>query len=269
MTYLCYQVDAFTDRLFGGNPAGVVPLDTWLPDEMMQAIAAENNLAETAFFVPRGGGYHIRWFTPRVEVNLCGHATLAAAHILFRHLNYAGEEISFDSRSGRLAVRREDPFITLDFPADEPRAADVPEELIRSLGRVPRASLTGREDWLLVYSSQREVEALQPDFERMLKGLQDAQQSEGRGVIVTAPGEDVDFVSRFFAPLVGIPEDPVTGSAHTTLTPYWAQRLGKTSFTARQVSRRGGFLKCRLRGERVDISGQAVTYLAGEIRLSS
>ncbi len=269
MTYPFYHVDAFTDRLFGGNPAGVVPLEAWLSDETMRAIAAENNLSETAFFVAQGGGYHIRWFTPRVEVNLCGHATLAAAHVLFCHLDFAGDEIVFDSRSGRLTVRREDPFITLDFPADEPKAVDPSEDLIRSLGQRPQSALLGCEDWLLVYSTQQEVEDLQPDFERMLESLNATQPGGSCGVIVTAPGEDVDFVSRFFAPQVGIPEDPVTGSAHTTLTPYWARRLGKSSLTARQVSRRGGFLKCRLRGDRVEISGRAVTYLAGEIYLPS
>ena len=265
MTQPFYQVDAFTDRLFGGNPAGVVPLFGWPSDEILRSVAAENNLSETAFFVLQSDRCCIRWFMPRVEVNLCGHATLAAAHVLFHHLGFPGDEIVFDSRSGILRARRDDAFISLDFPADPPVPATPPKKLIQSLGREPREAYMGQEDWLLVYSSRREIEELAPDFDLMLVETGDS----GRGVIVTAPGGDVDFVSRFFAPSVGVPEDPVTGSAHTTLTPYWAQRLEKESFTARQVSRRGGFLKCRLSGDRVHISGQAVTYLTGEIRLSS
>ncbi len=262
MTLPLYHIDAFTDRLFKGNQAAVVPLTVWLPDEALQQIAAENNLSETAFFVKPGETFEIRWFTPKVEVDLCGHGTLAAAHVIFQHEGYAGDEITLTSRSGILHVRKSGEFLTLDFPADPPQKASAPAELLKSLARVPRAVLKGKEDWLLVFQSQQEIVDLKPDFGLM-------QQAKCRGVIVTAHGDSVDFVSRFFAPAVGINEDPVTGSAHTTLTPYWAEKLGRNQLTALQLSRRGGSLKCRLAGDRVEISGQAVTYLIGEIFLPS
>lgn len=261
-----YQLDAFTDRLFAGNPAAVVPLTDWLPDEQMQQIAAENNLAETAFYVRTGGDnqFHIRWFTPTVEVDLCGHATLAAGHVVF-YLEEKPEadQIFFDSRSGSLKVCRGDEgWLTLDFPADVVQKANVqPPALTASLGAKPTVVFKGKSDYMLVYESQAQVEALDPDFREMAT-------VPARGVIVTAPGDadsGVDFVSRFFGPQSGIDEDPVTGSAHTTLVPYWAEQLGKDELTARQISPRGGYLRCKLNGDRVDIAGQVQLYLRGEI----
>jgi PhzF family phenazine biosynthesis protein len=278
-----YQLDAFTDHLFAGNPAAVVPLTDWLPDELMQQIAAENNLAETAFYVRTAeeNHYHIRWFTPTVEVDLCGHATLATGHVIFFLEKPAteGEEASqtdviyFDSRSGRLKVcRGEDGWLTLDFPADALQIATLqPPALLASLHEKPLAVFKGKTDYLVVYESQEQIEALNPDFREM-------SSIPARGIIVTAPGkaemsdglEPVDFVSRFFGPQSGVDEDPVTGSAHTTLVPYWAEKLGKKELTARQLSRRGGFLRCKLNDDgtnpaRVDISGQVKLYLTGEI----
>jgi PhzF family phenazine biosynthesis protein len=268
-----YQLDAFTDQLFAGNPAAVVPLTGWLPDEHMQQIAAENNLAETAFYVKTDGEahYHIRWFTPTVEVDLCGHATLAAGYVVFFLEEKAGEladQIFFDSRSGMLKVcRGEDGWLTLDFPADIVHKANVqPPALVASLKEKPLGVYKGKTDYMLVYETQAQIEALEPDFREM--GTVPA-----RGIIVTAPGDAsadgapgaVDFVSRFFGPQSGIDEDPVTGSAHTTLVPYWAEQLGKTELTARQLSARGGYLRCKLNGDRVDISGQVQLYMTGEI----
>lgn len=257
-----FQVDAFTARLFSGNPAAVVPLEEWLDDEVMQRIAAENNLAETAFFVPIGEGYHIRWFTPKVEVDLCGHATLAAAHVLFSHLGHAGKELKFSSRSGPLRVFREGKRYILDFPIDELEPAEIPEGLTESLGdKEPMFCYLGKTDYLLIYEKQSDIESMKPDFTRLGK-------VKARGVIVSAPGDWVDFVSRFFGPQVGINEDPVTGSAHTSLTPYWCRQLAKTELTARQLSERGGDLICRHRGNRIEIGGEAVTFLEGQITLS-
>jgi len=255
-----YQVDAFTDRLFGGNPAGVCPLDRWLADEVMQKIAMENNLSETAFFIKKDDGFHIRWFTPKVEVNLCGHATLASAHVIFHHLGYNGEMISFQSRSGILNVTKKGDLLILDFPANKPQRTALPNDFVQSLNITPIQCYRGKEDYLLLYKSQQEIEALVPDFRRL-------EKIDVRAVIVTAPGDKVDFVSRFFAPRVGVDEDPVTGSAHTVLIPFWAEKLGKTEMKALQLSHRGGSLFCRLRGDRVDIGGNAVTFLKGEIFL--
>ncbi|WP_426492465.1 PhzF family phenazine biosynthesis protein [Hymenobacter sp. 102] len=258
-----YQIDAFSSRPFAGNPAAVCPLTEWLPAEMMQAIAAENNLAETAFFVPRTGAeYEIRWFTPAVEVELCGHATLASAHVLYRHLNFQEPEIIFHSKSGPLHVSQgENGLLTLDFPARPPRQLpETPAGLVTGLGATPRQLWAG-PDLVCVFETEAEVRALRPDMGQLAT-------VEYRGVIATAPGTGgVDFVSRFFGPRVGVPEDPVTGSAHTTLVPYWANRLGKTHLHARQVSARSGDLWCELRGERVRMSGHAVTYLKGEIEI--
>ncbi|QNH61020.1 PhzF family phenazine biosynthesis protein [Hymenobacter sediminicola] len=264
MTLPIYQVDAFSARPFAGNPAAVCPLSEWLPAETMQAIAAENNLAETAFFVPRQGHeYEIRWFTPAVEVELCGHATLASAHVLHQHLGFQGEEIVFHSQSGPLRVLREtDGRLTLDFPSRPPQPlAGHPDGLADGLRATPLHVLAG-PDLIAVFNSEAEVRALRPDQARLA-------QIEYRGIIATAPAADpeTDFVSRFFGPRVGVPEDPVTGSAHTTLIPYWAARLGKTTLKARQVSARGGELWCELLEERVHISGYAVTYLRGEIEV--
>ena len=257
-----YQVDAFTDWVFHGNPAAVVPLDEWLPDAVLQGIAAENNLAETAFFVPRGpqgDGYHLRWFTPEVEVRLCGHATLASAFVVFQFLQPELRSVVFESKSGPLTVNREGPLLTLDFPALPARPCETPPALVEALGATPQAVLLSR-DYLVVYESEAQVRDLAPRLDRL-------RFDEALGVIVTAPGTDCDFVSRFFAPGAGVPEDPVTGSAHCTLTPYWSERLARKSLHARQVSRRGGELWCEDCGERVRISGHAVLYLEGRIRI--
>ncbi|OIN59667.1 PhzF family phenazine biosynthesis protein [Arsenicibacter rosenii] len=258
-----YQLDAFTDRLFAGNPAAVIPLTEWLPDEQMQRIAAENNLAETAFYVATGepGHYHIRWFTPTVEVDLCGHATLATAYVVF-YLEQKpdADRITFDSRSGPLNVcREEEGWLVLDFPVDTVQKATLlPPALLTAFDEKPVAILKGKTDYMLVYETQEQIEQLTPDFRELVT-------VPARGVIVTAPGKDVDFVSRFFGPQSGIDEDPVTGSAHTTLIPYWAEKLGKTSLKAQQLSARGGSLMCKLSGERVEIAGQVQLYLKGEI----
>ena len=257
-----FQVDAFTSRLFAGNPAGVVPLDEWLEVDLMQRIAMENNLAETAFFIPDGDIFHIRWFTPKVEVDLCGHATLASAHVLFHHLGFSGAIVQFNSRSGILRVYREGKRYILDFPSDELEPADPPEGLIESIGREPMFCYRGKTDYLLIYAKQSEIERIKPDFNSLGK-------VDARGVIISAPGDYVDFVSRFFGPQVGINEDPVTGSAHTTLTPYWSRQLAKSELVARQLSERGGDLICRNRGNRIEIGGQAVTFLVGEILIES
>jgi PhzF family phenazine biosynthesis protein len=254
-----YQVDAFTNQRFSGNPAAVCPLTEWLPDATLQSIAVENNLAETAFFVPHGDGYHLRWFTPAVEVDLCGHATLASAFVLWEKLGYAADRIDFESRSGRLSVVRRDGWMTLDFPSRPPQPCEVHAGLKDALGGSPQQILAAR-DYLVVYASEAEVLSLKPD----MAALMDIDRF---AVIVTAPGKDCDFVSRFFAPAKGVPEDPVTGSAHCTLTPYWSRRLGKTQLRARQVSPRGGELRLEDRGERVAISGQAVLYLEGTIEV--
>lgn len=257
-----YQLDAFTDKVFGGNPAAVVPLTSWLSDETMQAIAAENNLAETAFYVPTEAGFHIRWFTPTVEVDLCGHATLASAYVLFSLENYAHDEINFDSRSGVLNVRKEGDWLVLNFPADSIHKQLLsPPALLEALGEIsPVEILRGKTDFMAVLESEEQVRTLQPDI-IVLSTL------PARGVIITAPGDSVDFVSRFFAPQSGIAEDPVTGSAHTTLTPYWAGKLGKTEMEALQVSARGGVLKTKLIGDRVEIAGQVKLYLRGTIEI--
>jgi len=255
-----YQVDAFATKLFEGNPAAVVPLKDWLPEEQMQQIAAENNLSETAFFVKEGEGYHLRWFTPLVEVDLCGHATLASAHVLFNELGYEGKLIRFQTRSGELTVGREDGRLRMDFPADDMPKAQAPDDLFKALGIQKTKEVYKSDDYMVVLDTEAEVAALEPDL-RLLKSV------EARGVIVTAPGEQVDFVSRFFAPQSGVDEDPVTGSAHTKSTPYWSRRLEKKELEARQISQRGGSLSCRMNGDRVEIIGSALTFLKGEIQL--
>lgn len=254
-----HQVDAFTSRVFGGNPAAVCPLPEWIPDATLQAIAAENNLSETAFLVGGEGRYAIRWFTPVNEVDLCGHATLAAAHVVFG-ADPSRAEVTFSSRSGDLRVSRDGALYDLDFPARPARAVAAPPALREALGRAPGEVLAAERDYLAVFGSEDEVRALRPDMARLAT-------LDRPGVIVTAAGDGVDFVSRFFAPRYGIPEDPVTGSAHCTLVPYWAARLGKDELDARQVSERGGELRCRLRGDRVTIAGRAVTYLVGAIEV--
>jgi PhzF family phenazine biosynthesis protein len=252
-----FHVDAFTSRVFGGNPAGVCPLESWLPDETLQAIAAENNLSETAFFVREGEDYRLRWFTPVMEVDLCGHATLASGFVLFTELGHAGSMVRFQTLSGGLAVERKGKLLELDFPARMPTPAEAPAELVQGLGLAPQEVLKSR-DYFVVYKSHDEVAALEPDM-TLLSRL------DCLGVIVTAPGDDCDFVSRFFAPRAGIPEDPVTGSAHSSLIPYWAARLDKTQMLARQISSRGGELHCELRDDRVGIAGEAVMFCRGEI----
>lgn len=256
-----YQVDAFTNELFSGNPAAVCPLSQWLSDELMQKIAEENNLAETAFYVKQDDHYQLRWFTPAVEVDLCGHATLAAAHVLFNHENHRGDIIRFHSpRSGELRVRKDGELLTMDFPADKPTQTELSEELIAGFDIAPGMAYKGKTDLMLVFGNENDIRILKPDFGRIRK-------LGGRGVIVTARGDEVDFVSRFFAPQSGIDEDPVTGSAHTTLIPYWAGETGKTEMTAMQLSRRKGYLHCRYLGERVEISGEAQLYLKGRINV--
>jgi predicted PhzF superfamily epimerase YddE/YHI9 len=256
-----YQVDAFTEKLFGGNPAAICPLQAWLPDATMQAIAAENNLAETAFFVREGGDYAVRWFTPAVEVDLCGHATLASAHIIFHFLEPQRQSVTFRTqRAGNLTVERREGELVMDFPARPASPAQAPPGLISALGGEPREVLRAR-DHLAVYGSAAEVAALKPDFTALGK-------VDCFAVIATAPAANgVDFVSRFFAPGQGIDEDPATGSSHCTLVPYWAKRLGKSELQARQISPRGGALSCTLDGDRVRIGGRAVLYLQGQITL--
>lgn len=263
ITLPIYQADAFTSALFGGNPAAVCPLREWLPAPLMQKIAAENNLAETAFFVPQGHGYELRWFTPEYEIDLCGHATLASAHILFTELGYAQDEIHFHTlKAGALTVGRRDDLYTLNFPSRIPEAASAPEVLIEALGgTVPKEVLRSR-DYMLVYENESAIAGMKPDFALLAK-------VDTVGVIVTAPGKNCDFVSRFFAPSAGIPEDPVTGSAHCNLIPYWAEKLGRTELHAYQISARGGELWCTQKGDRVTMAGKAVTYLRGEITIEN
>jgi PhzF family phenazine biosynthesis protein len=252
-----YQVDAFASRLFAGNPAAVCVLESWPPDELLRAIAAENNLSETAFLRATGDGYELRWFTPAVEVDLCGHATLAAGYVVFHFLQPSGEQVRFATRSGPLTVRRQGQWLEMDFPARPPEPAEPPAGLVAALGRAP-VEIWKSRDFMAVYESEDEIRELRPDMDAL-------RRVEMFAVIVTAPGREADFVSRFFAPAVGVPEDPVTGSAHCTLGPYWARRLGKEVLHARQLSPRGGELVCELRGDRVLLRGQAVLYLEGFI----
>lgn len=255
-----YQVDAFTSKLFGGNPAAVCPLSEWLPDQVMQNIAMENNLAETAFFVKEISGYHIRWFTPSVEVNLCGHATLASAYVLFNEFNHAGNSVSFNSRSGILTVTKSGNKLTLDLPADEIKEIPITSDITSAFAEKPIAAFKGKTDYMIVFSDESTIAAMVPDISRI-------NELNARGVIVTARGNDVDFVSRFFAPQCGISEDPVTGSAHTTLTPYWSAVLNKKTLKAIQLSPRKGYLTCVNNDKRTLISGEGRLYLRGEIRI--
>lgn len=258
MTIPIYQVDAFTENLFGGNPAAICPLNEWLPAPLMQKIAAENNLAETAFFIPQGNDFELRWFTPELEIDLCGHATLATAHVLFTILGYEREVIHFHTlKAGTLSVHRNGDKYMMDFPSRPPEAAETPAGLLEAIGAKPVEILRSR-DYFLVYEKESDVAALDPDFLALGK-------IDSIGVIATAPGDNCDFVSRFFAPSAGINEDPVTGSAHCNLIPYWANRLGKENMHAFQISERRGELWCQLKGDRVLMSGRAVTYLKGEI----
>lgn len=256
-----YQIDAFTDSVFAGNPAAVVPLESWLPDATLLSIAAENNLAETAFFVPQGDGYELRWFTPTVEMDLCGHATLASAFAIATILEWGSNRITFTTRTaGVLSVTRDGDLYTLDFPSRPPvPLAEAPAGLVEALGGPQPIAVLKSRDLLVVYEDEAAVRALSPDMSALAR-------LDAFATCVTAPGRDgVDFVSRFFAPGGGVPEDPVTGSAHCTLIPYWAERLGKTRMEARQVSARGGALACELAGDRVKIGGKAVLYMEGSI----
>lgn len=252
-----FQVDAFASHVFEGNPAAVCPLESWLDDAVMQAIAEENNLSETAFFVPVDAGFELRWFAPRCEVDLCGHATLATAHVLYAHLGYTEPSVSFFTRSGELVVSKLGDALQMDFPVRRPTRCEAPGALLRGLGATP-VEVWAADDYVAVFDSEAAIRAIAPDYVALA-------QLDLRGVCVTAPGTDVDFVSRFFAPRVGIPEDPVTGSAHCTLAPYWAGRLGKPTLSAHQVSTRGGRLTCELAGERVLLAGRAVTFMEAGI----
>ena len=259
MEITLYQIDAFTSKLFEGNPAAVCPLKAWLPDEIMQSIAAENNLSETAFFVPKGHNYHIRWFTPVSEVDLCGHATLATAYVLFDILGYKKDKIVFDSKSGLLAVTRANDWFVMDFPSQPPVSCHIPKEIIKAFDIVPIECLKS-EDFVVVFEREADIESADPDFEQ-LKNL------DLRGVIITAKSTRYDFVARFFAPKYGVPEDPVTGSAYTQLAPYWASKIGSKRFHVKQMSSRGGELVCEVVDDRVFISGKAIKYLEGKIKI--
>ncbi|GAC1331815.1 MAG: PhzF family phenazine biosynthesis protein [Chloroflexota bacterium] len=256
-----FQIDAFADAVFLGNPAAVCPLDAWLPEHTMQAIAEENNLAETAFFVETHDGYDLRWFTPRFEVDLCGHATLASAFVVYEALGYTRDAVRFQTRSGALEVRRDGDLFVMKFPSYPPTVCDdPPSPLLDGLGATPEAVVQGGGDYFAVYADEEAVVALRPD-------LRTFESLPSRGVCVTSPGREVDCVSRYFAPRFGIPEDPVTGSTHCTLVPYWSLRLGKTRLHARQESRRGGSLFCEALGDRVTIAGRAVMYSEGSVLL--
>ncbi len=260
MTLALFQVDTFTDQLFKGNPAAVVPLGTWLPDSTMQAIAEENNLSETAFFIPNGDGFHLRWFTPTIEVDFCGHATMATSHVLFQHLDYEKDQIEYQTRVGLVSVRQSENGYEMDAPADQLHEEIIPSSLEDALGAKIKELYSGREDLLAIVESEEVVRHVKPNFEAVAK-------LTNRGLLVSAPGEQVDFVSRCFFPNAGIDEDPVTGSAHTTMAPYWSERLGKSELTAHQISSRGGKVHCQLEQDRVILGGKAVTYLTGELFL--
>jgi PhzF family phenazine biosynthesis protein len=259
MSIPIYHVDAFTNRVFHGNPAGVCPLDRWLDDAAMQAIAAENNLSETAFFVRRGNDYDLRWFTPATEVDLCGHATLASAHVLFTRLDRAATSVTFHTRSGPLTVTRDGDRLVMDFPSRPPAPCPIPAGLVDGLGGGTLRETLKARDLLAVFDDEEAIRRIVPDFAAL-------ERVDAFGIIVTARGREVDFVSRFFAPRQGVPEDPVTGSAHCTLVPYWAGRLGRTRLSARQVSARGGEIACELAGDRVRLAGHAVVFMEGTLQ---
>jgi PhzF family phenazine biosynthesis protein len=257
-----YQVDAFVEGPFSGNPAAVCPLDEWLPDVTLQNIAMENNLSETAFYLKKADHYELRWFTPTVEVDLCGHATLATAHVLYEKEGHQEAEIHFhSSRSGDLFVKKAGDMLTLNFPADDIQEVTLSDNVLYGLNIDPIQAFRGLADVVLVFKSEDEILALDPDFALLGK-------IQARGVICTARGKNVDFVSRFFGPNAGVNEDPVTGSAHTSLTPLWAKKLNKLSMTARQLSARGGYLECQLLDDRVEISGKTRLYLEGRVELA-
>lgn len=254
-----FQVDAFAEKVFAGNPAAVCPLESWLDDAILQAIAEENNLSETAFFVQSDDGFKLRWFTPVEEVDLCGHATLAAAHVLYEHLKYPKPEILFHTRSGELTVSRDNLGLSMDFPAERPKSIEGPKPLYEGLGKPPKQILAA-SDYLAVYDTEEDVRSLSPNFQQLL-------ELDLRGVIATAPGTDADFVSRCFFPKLRINEDPVTGSAHCQLMPYWSDKLQRSQLKARQISKRGGVIHCEIRGDRVLMSGTAKDYMVAEISI--
>ena len=256
---MIFQIDAFSKKLFGGNPAAIIPLKEWINDTVMQKIALENNLSETAFFVRKGNTMHIRWFTPTQEVDLCGHATLACAFLIFDKMKWPHNEIVFDSKSGTLRVTKEGSKLVLDFPSEVPESCAVPTGLEEALG-MKIVSIAKNVDYIVELESETAVKECAPE-------MRDLAKIETRGVCITAKGKSVDFVSRFFAPRYGIEEDPVTGSAHTQLTPFWADKLNQTSFHTKQLSKRGGELWCELDGDRVKIAGQAVRYMEGAIEV--
>ena len=260
MELTIYQVDAFTNQLFGGNPAAVCPLTEWLPTETMQKIALENNLSETAFIVPEDEGYHIRWFTPAIEVDLCGHATLATAHALYAEMGYKGDKVVFNSKSGLLTVAKSGDSYIMNFPTDVLKSVAIPSEITEALGFQPIEVFRGKDDYLAIFDKQGTIENFNPNFKKL-------GELKARGIIASSKGDSVDFISRCFFPAAGIDEDPVTGSAHTTMIPYWAKRLNKTKMVAQQLSARGGLLQCDYLENRVNIGGQAVTYLRGTITL--
>jgi PhzF family phenazine biosynthesis protein len=255
-----YQIDAFANKVFEGNPAAVIPLEDWLPAKTMQLIASENNLSETAFFCPSDNNYEIRWFTPNGEIELCGHATLASAYVLFNILNYKTEQIEFNSLSGRLTVKKVNDLFRLDFPSQNPIKCKTPRLLTEGLGRESN-NCYKNEDYLVVFETEDEIANINPDFNKL-------KMLDSRGVIITAPGLNYDFVSRAFFPKYGVLEDPVTGSAHTKLIPYWAEKFGKSKLIAKQVSKRGGELFCENHKNRVYISGHAKLYMKGEIEIN-
>ena len=259
MKLTIYQVDAFAEKVFEGNPAAVCPLKQWLPESTMQAIAAENNLSETAFFVPEDDGFHIRWFTPNGEVNLCGHATLASAFVLFNSLSYQKDIIEFKSKSGILKVTKNGDAFNMDFPLQPPVACEVPEPIRLAFSQPIRECLKS-EDYIVVFNNEADVAAAEPNLELLL-------DLDLRGVIITSPSSTYDFVARFFVPKYGIPEDPVTGSAYTQLAPYWSEQQGKNEFHVKQISKRGGELLCEVQGDRVLISGSAVAFMEGKIKI--
>ena len=259
MTLDMYQIDAFTTELFRGNPAAVVPLSEWLQDDVMQKIAAENNLSDTAFFVGKKGQYDLRWFTPLAEVNLCGHATLASAWVICYRLNDKENTLRFQTRSGELIVSRAENSLIMDFPSNPAYQCEPPAKLIEAISVQPQEVLQA-EDYFVVLENEQQVLAMKPDL-RLLKHI------PLRAVVVTAPSDRVDFVSRMFAPKLGIDEDPVTGSSHCSLTPYWVERLGRTKLAARQLSSRGGELQCELIGDRVKLIGQCVEYMQATINI--
>ena len=259
MSQKIYQIDAFADTLFSGNPAAVCPLENWLDADIMQKIAGENNLAETAFTVPAENGYEIRWFTPEVEVDLCGHATLTSAYTLMNFEGFSGEKINFFSRnSGTLTVNKNGDFLTLDFPKDNLQKVEDLAIFEKCFVYQPIEAYQGKTDYLLVFENEHQIQNIEPNIPEIAK-------INARGIIVSSISENFDFVSRFFGPNCGVNEDPVTGSAHTTLTPFWAEKLGKTKLTAKQISKRGGVLECELKNDRILISGKCKTYLKGEI----